>query len=258
MFRVVIPARYGSARLPGKPLLQLAGRPLLHWVYERACASGAAGVVIATDDARIASAARQFGAQVVMTAPTHESGTDRIAEVAHAAAWQAQDVVVNLQGDEPLMPPELLDQVAGLLARHAAADVATLASPIGDLDAHLDPNVVKVVTDIEGRALYFSRAPIPWSRDGASSGPASQRRFDGARRHVGLYAYRVAALQRLARLRPSPLEQLEKLEQLRMLENGLTIRVEDALVAPGPDVNTAEDLARVDAVLRQRLAGAAS
>jgi 3-deoxy-manno-octulosonate cytidylyltransferase (CMP-KDO synthetase) len=258
VFRVVIPARYGSARLPGKPLLQLAGRPLLQWVYEQACASAAAAVVIATDDERIAAAARQFGAHVVMTAPTHESGTDRIAEVAQAAVWHAQDIVVNLQGDEPLMPPELLDQVAELLAAHAAADVATLASPIAHLDAHLDPNVVKVVTDLTGRALYFSRAPIPWSRDGATVGLVSQRSFAGARRHVGLYAYRVAALQRLARLRPSPLETLEKLEQLRMLENGLTIRVADAIVAPGPDVNTPEDLARVEATLEARRAGAVS
>ena len=258
MFRVVIPARYGSARLPGKPLLQLAGRPLLQWVYEQACASAAAAVVIATDDERIAAAARQFGAHVVMTAPTHESGTDRIAEVAQAAVWHAQDIVVNLQGDEPLMPPELLDQVAELLAAHTAADVATLASPIDQLDAHLDPNVVKVVTDLSGRALYFSRAPIPWSRDGAIGGFASQRSFGGARRHIGLYAYRVAALQRLARLRPSPLEKLEKLEQLRMLENGLTIRVADAIVAPGPDVNTAADLARVTATLEARRAGAVS
>ena len=258
MFRVVIPARYGSARLPGKPLLQLAGRPLLQWVYEQACASAAAAVVIATDDERIAVVARQFGAHVVMTAPTHESGTDRIAEVAQAAVWHAQDIVVNLQGDEPLMPSELLDQVSELLAAHAAADVATLASPINHLDAHLDPNVVKVVTDLTGRALYFSRAPIPWSRDGATGGLASQRSFGGARRHVGLYAYRVAALQRLARLRPSPLEKLEKLEQLRMLENGLTIRVADAIVAPGPDVNTAEDLARVAATLEARRAGAVS
>ena len=257
MFRVVIPARYGSARLPGKPLLQLAGRPLLHWVYLRACASAAAAVVVATDDERIAVAARGFGAHVVMTAPSHESGTDRIAEVAQAAAWHAHDIVVNLQGDEPLMPPVLVDQVAALLAGYAAADVATLASPIDNLEAQLDPNVVKVVTDLAGRALYFSRAPIPWSRDGASAGLASQRSFEGARRHVGLYAYRVAALQRLARLPPTPLEQQEKLEQLRMLENGLEIRVADALVAPGPDVNTSEDLARVKARLKQQAGGSA-
>ncbi|MEP7311806.1 MAG: 3-deoxy-manno-octulosonate cytidylyltransferase [Pseudomonadota bacterium] len=256
MFRVVIPARYGSARLPGKPLLLLAGRPLLQWVHERACASAAASVVIATDDERIADAARQFGAQVAMTASTHESGTDRIAEVARTAGWQSQDIVVNLQGDEPLMPQELLDQVAALLARHATADVATLATPIHELDAHLDPNTVKVVTDLAGRALYFSRAPIPWTRDGAAGSLASQRQYSGARRHIGVYAYRVAALQRLAGLPPSPLEQLEKLEQLRVLEHGMEIRVADALVAPGPDVNTAEDLARVDALLEARRQGA--
>lgn len=246
MFRVVIPARYGSARLPGKPLLKIAGRPMLQWVYERAQSSATAQVMIATDDDRIAEAAHGFGARVVMTAPTHLSGTDRIAEVAHREGWKEEDVVVNLQGDEPLMPPALLDQVAGLLERHASAHIATLASRITALPVLLDPNVVKVVTDAEGRALYFSRAPIPWSRDTAPAGIASQRDYTGARRHIGLYAYRVAALRKLSVAPPSLLEQIEKLEQLRALEGGMEIRVADAVVAPGPDVNTAEDLARVE------------
>ena len=249
-FRIVIPARYASTRLPGKPLIELAGRPLLRWVYERARYAGAAAVLIATDDERIADAARGFGAEVVMTASTHASGSDRIAEVARSRGWGAQDIVVNVQGDEPLMPAVLITQVAALLAEHAAADIATLAAPITSVKALMDPNVVKVVTDGARRALYFSRAPIPWQRDGAPTGLASQQSFAGARRHVGLYAYRVASLLRLSALAPSELEQAEKLEQLRALEHGMDIRVADAAEPPGPDVNTAEDLQRVQALLR--------
>lgn len=252
---MVIPARYGSTRLPGKPLIMVAGKPILQWAYERACNSGAREVVIATDDERIAAAGKSFGASVVMTSLAHVSGTDRIAEVARAARWPDDETVVNLQGDEPLMPPQLLDQVARLLGRHAGAEIATLAVRIGSLAAFLDPNVVKVVTGLEGRALYFSRAPIPWSRDAAPAGMASQRSFAGARRHIGIYGYRVGALNRLAALRPTMLEQVEKLEQLRALENGMDIRVDDALVAPGPDVNTAEDLARVEALLAAQQSG---
>lgn len=249
MFRIVIPARHASSRLPGKPLLQVGGKPLLQWVHERALTAGADEVLVATDDTRIEDAARAFGAQVVMTAATHESGTDRIAEVAARAGWADEVLVVNLQGDEPLMPPRLLRQVATLLSDDPAADIATLAAPVAGLEAFLDPNVVKVVCDAEGRALYFSRAPIPWNRDAASQGLGSQTRHDLGRRHIGLYAYRVGALRRLAALSPAPLERLEKLEQLRALENGLRIVVADALELPGPDVNTPEDLARVAALL---------
>lgn len=250
MFRVVIPARFGSTRLPGKALIALAGKPMIQWVHERARTSRAAEVLIATDDARIADAGRAFGAVVAMTAASHPSGTDRIAEVARAQQWGANDVVVNVQGDEPLMPPTLIDQVAGLLLDNVGAGMATLASPLARLEDFLDPNVVKVVADAAGRALYFSRAPIPWTRDGAASGLASQRTFTGARRHIGIYAYRVSALLRLASLPPTPLEQTEKLEQLRALENGIEIRVADATELPGPDVNTSEDLDRVAARLR--------
>lgn len=258
MFRVVIPARYASTRLPGKALLQIAGKPMLQWVHEAALGCGASEVVIATDDARIEAAARGFGAHVELTATTHESGTDRIAEVAARAGWPDQAVVVNLQGDEPLMPAALVHQVAGLLVRFAEADIATLASPLHDVAAFLDPHVVKVVTSLDGRALYFSRAPIPWPRDEAPEGLASLRSCGDARRHIGLYAYRVGALRRLAQLPPSRLEQLERLEQLRALENGMELRVADALVPPGPDVNTAEDLERVTQALisRQSAAGA--
>lgn len=251
MFRVVIPARYGSTRLPGKPLQRLAGKPLLQWVHEIALASGATEVVVATDDERILAAAALFGASARMTSVMHHSGTDRIAEVALQSGWDEDDVVVNLQGDEPMMPPELVSQVARLLEAHPEAAIATLASRIGSVQALMDPNTVKVVTDTAGRALYFSRAPIPWGRDSAPAGIVSQRGYQGARRHLGLYAYRVSALRKLSMLPPTPLETLEKLEQLRALEYGLSIRVADAIAQPGPDVNTPEDLARITLLLNQ-------
>jgi 3-deoxy-manno-octulosonate cytidylyltransferase (CMP-KDO synthetase) len=249
MFRVVIPARYGSSRFPGKPLMLIAGKPMLQWVHEQALSAGAAEVVIATDDERVAEVATGFGAQVRMTSPTHLSGTDRIAEVALESGWAESSIVVNLQGDEPLMPAQLVQQVAVLLEAHESAAMATLASRITGLSAFLDPNTVKLIADESGRALYFSRAPIPWGRDTAPAGIASQRGYAGARRHIGLYAYRVGTLRRLSLLPPTLLEQLEKLEQLRALENGLEIRVADAVIAPGPDVNTPEDLVRVNALV---------
>jgi len=218
---------------------------MLQWVHERARASKAHAVLIATDDERIAKTAQSFGAAVVMTAASHATGTDRIAEVSRTLQWDPDEIVVNLQGDEPLMPPMLIDQVAEVLELHAGAAMATLAVPILSLEEFFDPNAVKVVADPEGRAIYFSRAPIPWDRDGASSGPASQRSFSGARKHLGLYAYRVGALQKLAALAPTELERTEKLEQLRALENGFEIRLVDAAERPGQDVNTPEDLERV-------------
>ena len=251
--RVVIPARYASTRLPGKVLLPIAGKPMLHWVCERARACSADEILVATDDVRIADAARACGTEVVMTSAGHGSGTDRIAEVAWLRSWASDDIVVNLQADEPLMPPALIDQVCELLEAHAGAAIATLASPIGSLREFLDPHVVKVVTDRYARALYFSRAPIPWDRDGASADPVSQRSFAGARRHLGLYAYRVGALQRLAALAPSPHELSEKLEQLRALENGFEIVVASSREAPGADVNTPHDLERVRALLEAEL-----
>jgi 3-deoxy-manno-octulosonate cytidylyltransferase (CMP-KDO synthetase) len=250
MFRVVIPARFGSTRLPGKPLLPLAGKPMIQWVYERARRSGAEQVIVATDDERIAQRVRELGGQAVLTAATHASGSDRIAEIVLREGWRDSDIVVNLQGDEPLMPEALIDQVAALLAGHASAELTTLSVPLDSVASLLDPNVVKVVTDAQQRALYFSRAPIPWSREGAPHGLSSQRSCALAQRHLGLYAYRVAALLRLAALPPSPLEQLEKLEQLRALEHGMDMRVAHAAVAPGPDVNTAEDLSAVAALLQ--------
>jgi 3-deoxy-manno-octulosonate cytidylyltransferase (CMP-KDO synthetase) len=245
-FRVVIPARFDSSRLPGKVLLPLAGKPMLQWVHERARASGAAEVCIATDDERIATAARGFGADVAMTARTHVSGTDRIAEVALTRQWRDEDIVVNVQGDEPLIPPVVIDQVAKVLAANARADIGTLAVKIESLADFGDPNVVKVACDAGGRALYFSRAQIPFNRDSPTVVPPA------ALRHIGIYAYRVAALRKLAGLAPTRLEQVEKLEQLRALENGMEIRVELATERPLADVNTAADLERAERALRVR------
>ena len=248
-FHVAIPARHGSTRFPGKMLAPINGKPMLQWVYERARASGARDALIATDDAAIAAAARAFGAVARMTSAAHASGTDRLAELAAIERWPDTDIVVNVQGDEPLIPPAIILQAAALLDSDPEAAIATLATPVESLEEFLDPNAVKVVTDPKGRALYFSRAPVPWNRDGASQGMSTQRVFAGARRHVGIYAYRVAALRRLASLAPTPLEKIEKLEQLRALESGLVIRVADAAEKPGPDVNTAEDLNRVAALM---------
>lgn len=249
MFRVVIPARHDSSRLPGKPLRLIAGLPLVLHVHRLALRSGAGEVVIATDDERIRAACVAAGAAVELTSDRHPSGTDRLAELAARRRWPDDAIVVNVQGDEPLLPPALIGQVAALLAADAGADLATLATPIGSLEDYLDPNVVKVAARADGRALYFSRAPIPWRRDDAPAGLASQQGHEGARRHIGLYAYRVAALKALARLPPSRLEALERLEQLRALENGLAIAVADAVEPPGPGVDTPEDLARVERLL---------
>lgn len=249
-FRVVIPARHAAARLPGKPLADIAGRPMLAHVFERAVASGAAEVVVATDDARIAAAARGFGAVVEMTSAAHTSGTDRLAEVAARRGWPDEAIVVNVQGDEPLVPPANIRQVAELLERDARADLATLATPVQSLAEFLDPNAVKVVWRGDGHALYFSRAPIPWARDGAPAGFSSQREFAGAWRHLGLYAYHVGALRRFAAAPPAALEQTERLEQLRALALGMSVVVAAAREIPGPGVDTAEDLERVRLLLR--------
>jgi 3-deoxy-manno-octulosonate cytidylyltransferase (CMP-KDO synthetase) len=249
MFRVVIPARFDSGRLPGKVLLPIGGRPMLHWVCERARACGAEQVVVATDDTRIQAAAVQAGAECVMTSRTHVSGTDRIAEAAAKLQWAGEDIIVNLQADEPLMPPALIGQVARLLQEYADADIATLAAPVTSAAEFLDPNAVKVVLAADGRALLFSRAPIPWDRDGALGalpGPDSYRQ---ALRHIGLYAYRVRSLLRIAQLPPAPLELREKLEQLRALAHGMQIRVAIAAERPGVDVNTPADLERIRVLL---------
>ena len=245
IFRVGIPARHGAQRLPGKPLLPLAGRPMIEHVWRRAMEAGAAEVVVATDDERIATVAKGFGAEVELTAPELPSGTDRCAVVAARRGWDDDAIVVNLQGDEPLMPPPLLRQVAELLARDPAAGLATLCTPIVTAAELQDPNVVKVVFAEDGAALYFSRAPIPWDRDGGGGAR-------GAHRHLGIYAYRVAALAQLTALPACELERIERLEQLRALWSGLRIRIDLAQVMPGPGVDTPADLARVEALLRSR------
>ncbi|MEM6406061.1 MAG: 3-deoxy-manno-octulosonate cytidylyltransferase [Pseudomonadota bacterium] len=238
-YRIVIPARYGSQRLPGKPLLPVAGQPLIWHMYQAAQRSAAREVVIATDDARIADAARNFGAHVCLTRADHPSGTDRIAEVAAQCDWAHEDIIVNLQGDEPDMPPALLDQVACELAAHPTATLSTLAVPIDQAAEHTDPSVVKVVTDQAGMALYFSRAPIPWQRDTDATMPPPRLR------HLGIYAYRVSFLHRYATWPDSPLEQVESLEQLRALWHGEPIRVGIASETPPPGIDTADDYARL-------------
>jgi 3-deoxy-manno-octulosonate cytidylyltransferase (CMP-KDO synthetase) len=248
MYRIVIPARYGSTRLPGKALRLLAGKPMVQWVYERARASGAADILVATDDERIAAAARGFGAEVVLTSARHATGTDRIAEVARLRGWAANDIVVNVQGDEPLLPPVIVDQVARLLVAHPRADIATLAAPLRSPEDFTDPNVVKVVHDLAGRALYFSRAPIPCDRASALSGRVDPP--SAALRHIGMYAYRVRALLELAQLPPSRLEELEQLEQLRALSRGFIIQIEQASAMSLADVNTETDLSRAEELLR--------
>ena len=250
-FKVVIPARYASSRLPGKPLRELAGRPMIEHVYRRACESGADQVVIATDDARIETVARAFGAAVEITSPEHPSGTDRLAEVVERRNWPADTIVVNLQGDEPLMPPALVRQVADNLAAQPSAAIATLCTPITEAAEVFDPNVVKLVSDVDGFALYFSRAPIPWSRDAFAVSREQLPPDVAHRRHLGLYAYRVSFLRAYRGLAPAPLEGAEMLEQLRALWHGYRIHVADAVVPPGPGVDIEADAQRAEKVLRQ-------
>lgn len=247
-FAVVIPARYGSTRLPGKPLLDIGGKPMVQRVWEQARASGAEEVVVATDDARIESAARGFGAEVCMTDPAHASGTDRLQEVAAQRGWDDARIVVNVQGDEPLIPPALIEQVAANLQANAGAAVATLSEPIGTLSELTNPNAVKVVADKNGMALYFSRACIPWPREAFSDGASAMPPGEWFR-HIGIYAYRVGFLQRYVTWPPAPLEVCEQLEQLRALYNGERIHVETACAPVPAGVDTAEDLEAVRASL---------
>lgn len=244
-FRVVIPARFSSTRLAGKVLRDLAGEPMLAHVHRRALESGAQGVWVATDDRRVLEAALAAGAEAEMTDAAHQSGTDRIAELAARRGWSDDQVVVNLQGDEPLMPGALIAQVADALVSDADADIATACVPVATSDEYHDPNVVKVVRDQRGHGLYFSRAAIPHRRDGSGLPRA------GAMRHLGIYAYRVGALMRFANAPPEPLEQSECLEQLRALAMGLRIRVVEATALPGPGVDTEADLEAVARILRQ-------
>ena len=250
-FKVVIPARYGSTRLPGKPLLDIAGKPMIVHVCERALEAKAEQVVVATDDQRIFDTVSRLGLQVVMTDPEHQSGTERIAEVADKLSWQADDIVVNLQGDEPLIPPDYIRDVALALAGQSQAGIATLAAKIHDSEEIFNPNAVKVVLDKNGYALYFSRAPIPWER---ATFPERHDLSASALphlRHIGMYAYTVGFLQRYCSWSASPLESVESLEQLRILWHGEKVLVNVVDKTPEAGVDTEEDLWRVALSLGQ-------
>lgn len=254
-FTVVIPARYASTRLPGKPLLDICGKPMIQHVCERASESQASRVVVATDDSRIHDACEAFGAEVVMTSPNHVSGTDRLEEVVRKLGLDADHRVVNVQGDEPLIPPELIDQVADNLERYPDAAISTLCERLHDMEQIFNPNVVKVVFDSQGMAHYFSRAPIPWARDywnsigkdnlAAPNASAALRDGTGYFRHIGIYGYRASVLSRFVSWPPAPTELAESLEQLRALYNGARIHVEVASGTPPAGVDTEADLQRV-------------
>lgn len=251
-FHVVIPARFASSRFPGKSLALLAGRSVLEHVWRQARQSAAADVVIATDDERIAAAGRAMGADVLLTSPGHRSGTERAAEVAAVRGWPDAAVVVNCQGDAPLIPPASIDQVAELLVASPRAAMSTLCTPITTLEDYRSSHVVKVVCDADGRALYFSRAPIPATSHADTAGGAA---LPESFRHVGLYAYRAGALRRLAAAPACTLEVTESLEQLRALWLGMEIRVALARDLLGPDVDTPDDLERAAEFFRRSGAG---
>ncbi len=239
-FVVVIPARYDSVRLPGKPLLDLAGMPMVQRVWSQACRSRAERVVVATDNDEIRRVVEGFGGEVCMTSSRHPSGTDRLQEACRLLGLAGEQIVVNVQGDEPLIPPAVIDQVATSLER-SEARMATLSEPVDHIRDFLDPNIVKVVTDRTGRALYFSRAPVPWPREEPDQLPPGSF----GQRHLGIYAYRVELLDRFVEWGLSGLESVEKLEQLRVLWHGVDIHVEEACESLHPGVDTQEDLNRV-------------
>jgi 3-deoxy-manno-octulosonate cytidylyltransferase (CMP-KDO synthetase) len=246
-FRVVIPARYASSRLPGKPLADIGGRPMVVRVAERAAEAGADEAIVATDDARVQRAVEAAGYRALMTSPAHASGTDRLAEVAEMLDCGDDDIIVNVQGDEPLIAPMMIRECALCLSLHEQAAIATLAHPIFSTEEFRNPNVVKVVTDEQGYALYFSRAMIPWPRDAFAGGEHDPSFPEGlpVLRHIGLYAYRAKFLREFAGLAPAPLERFEMLEQLRALWHGYRIAVAVTPEAPGAGVDTPEDLERV-------------
>jgi 3-deoxy-manno-octulosonate cytidylyltransferase (CMP-KDO synthetase) len=247
-YHIVIPARYASERLPAKVLSDLGGKPMLQHVWERACESSAETVVIATDDERIYAVAESFGARVLMTSPDHQSGSDRIAECAAKLGWPDDHLVVNLQADEPLMPATCLDQVAHLLDQRPDCEVASLFWPMTDAKEVKNPNAVKVVTDSKGRALYFSRAPIPYVRACGDIDEALNAGFEW-KRHLGLYAYRLQALRRYTASPSTPLEQAERLEQLRIMEQGGRIALARACEFIPAGIDTPEDLDRVRLII---------
>lgn len=243
-YKIVIPARYASSRFPGKPLADIHGKTMIQRVYEAAVDAGASEVVIATDSTMIGMAAEEFGATVCMTLEEHASGTDRLCEVVDRLGWEADTVVVNLQGDEPLMPSAIINQVAVNLMQNNAAGCATLYTGLS-LEEARDPNIVKVVTDAMGFALYFSRSVIPYIRDTNETAAADLM----YKRHIGLYAYRVDLLRSFRDMQTCDLEQAEKLEQLRLMWHGIKIHVAEARSIPGRGVDTPEDLERVRAAV---------
>ncbi|EGQ7676376.1 3-deoxy-manno-octulosonate cytidylyltransferase [Vibrio parahaemolyticus] len=245
-FTVVIPARYSSSRLPGKPLADIGGKPMVQWVYEQAMQAGADDVIIATDDERVSAAVEQFGGKVCMTSPNHESGTERLAEVVEKMAIPADHIIVNVQGDEPLVPPVIIRQVADNLAA-SDAPMATLAVEIESEDEAFNPNAVKVVADERGYAMYFSRATIPWDRDNFAK--QDKAIVNPLMRHIGIYAYRAGFINTYVNWTPSTLEQIECLEQLRVLWYGEKIHVAVAKEAPAAGVDTPEDLEAVRAIV---------
>ncbi|MGY3891557.1 3-deoxy-manno-octulosonate cytidylyltransferase [Aeromonas mytilicola] len=245
-FVVVIPARYASTRLPGKPLADIHGKPMVLHVVEKALQSGADRVIVATDDERVQQALQTTGVEVCMTSKDHQSGTERLAEVCRHYGFAADTIVVNVQGDEPLIPPAIIRQVADNLAA-ATAPMATLSVPIQDAEEVFNPNAVKVVTDKDGYALYFSRASIPWDRDRFAK--SLEQIGSHYQRHIGIYAYRAGFIQRYVDWAPSALEQVEALEQLRVLWYGEKIHVAQALEAPPVGVDTQQDLDKVRALL---------
>ena len=248
-FKVVIPARYASTRLPGKPLLDIAGKPMIAHVCERAREADAEEIIVATDNERIFQTVSDLGIKAVMTRPDHQSGTERIAEVARLCGWAGVDIIVNLQGDEPLIPPATIREAASALAGQKLAGIATLAAKIIDSEEIFNPNVVKVVLNKAGYALYFSRAPIPWERDTfAQSGRKPSGKISYLR-HIGLYAYTVDFLNRYCSWEASPLESVESLEQLRILWHGEAVLVKVVDKTPEAGVDTEQDLKRVEQVL---------
>ena len=246
-FVVVIPARFGSTRFPGKPLAELDGKPMVAHVVDRARESGADEIIVATDDERIAAAVAGRGCSIAMTRQDHATGTDRIAEVVNQHAWPDDSIIVNAQGDEPLLPPDLIRGVAEALDKSEDAAIATACHPIHDVTEFMDPHAVKVVFDENHYALYFSRAPIPWPRDAFASGPTTLPERLPAYRHIGIYAYRCAFLRTYAELSQVALERFESLEQLRALAHGYRIVVSVQEQAPPPGIDTPSDLERVRA-----------
>ncbi|AWL11642.1 3-deoxy-manno-octulosonate cytidylyltransferase [Saliniradius amylolyticus] len=245
-FSVIIPARYGSTRFPGKPLAEIKGKPMIQHVVERAHESGAERVIVATDDSRISECVTAFGGHVCMTASYHESGTERLAEVVDKLKLGSEDILVNVQGDEPFIPPANIQQVAENLYQHRDAEMATLAVPLNQVEEVFNPNVVKVVTDKLGYALYFSRATIPYDRARFMDEDTIDEVGDYYLRHIGIYAYRAGFIQQYVNMSPSGIEQIESLEQLRVLWHGEKIHVDIAREAPPVGVDTPEDLVRLE------------